>query len=161
MNPLTGLISFSNDALIIPFVSLTIVIALTHAENYMQFIIKCVYFVPSFTYAIRGVLLTAILANIDSKSRILYKLIASRIACGNISGYVSRRFLMFILEDISSRRNHISLKGYLGSTKKRRDTMFYILAIGQFVMLLINFSHSWNRNYSQINHWMRNLTKIN
>ena len=80
----------------------------------------------------------AILANIDSKSRVLHDLIQCRIVHENIHGPVSRESLILILEDIASLRNHITIGGYLDSKRTQRDTVSYFFAVGQFVMLLMS-----------------------
>lgn len=140
VNPLMKLISFLNGLLIIPFISLVIVFIITDTKNRLQLIVKYVYFFPCCVYSARGVMMTAVLAKIDTNSRILYKLISSRIARGQFNGPVSHRQLMFIIEDLACSRNHITLREYSGSACTQMDIMMYVFAIAQFVMLLMQFN---------------------
>lgn len=140
VNPLMKLISFTSGLLILPFIGLVIIFTITETENEAQFIFKYVYLIPSFIYAVRGVVMTTVLARIESKSRLFHKLIASRIARGQFNGPVSMDQLNWILEDLSCSRNHISIREYSGSLCNQMDVMMYVIAIAQFVMLLMEFS---------------------
>lgn len=140
VNPLMQVISFMNSLLVIPFVEIVIVLSMTETENRFQSIIKYLYLPPASVYALRGMVITTILAPIDSKSRLLYKSIASRIAHEQVTGCVSQRQLILIMEDLSCSRNHICMREFSGSPSNQIDIMMNIIAIGQFVMLLLDFS---------------------
>lgn len=139
VNPLMKILSFTNGLFIIPFISLTIVLGMAETENVLQFIVKYVYFFPASFYSVRGMIMTSILGNIDSKSRILFNLISSRIARKNFNSYVSHRQLILIMDDLTCTRNHLTLREYSGSPSNRMDILVNVAAIAQFVMLLITF----------------------
>ena len=114
--------------------------AITYPENSLQIFIKYFYVIPGILFGVRGVIMTIVLARIDYQSRCLYKLIASRIARGNVTGFVTREQLMFIMDDLSSRKNHLVMREYSGSPSTQMDVMVNVLSIAQFCMLLMEFS---------------------
>ena len=139
VNPLMQLISFTNGLTVIPFFSLIFMLAITYPENHLQLFIKYAHVIPGVIIAFRGVVMTIVLARIDYESKCLYKLIASRIARGNIIGFVTRKQLMFIMDDLSCRRNHLIMREFSGSPSTQMDVMTNVLSIFQFCMLLMEF----------------------
>lgn len=142
VNPLMRLISISNGLFIVPFVSLFIVLSLTETENKIQVIVKLLYSSPAFAYSIRGFIITAISSRMTSKSKIFYKLIACQIARGHPMTFVSHRQIIFILEDLASRKNRISFRKHSGSIVQQMDILVNIVTIVQFVMLIMAFSNN-------------------
>ena len=139
VNPLMKLISFTNALTTIPFAGLGVVIIVTYPEDSLQSLIKYCYLMPVVVFSLRGVVLTIVLAHIDRKSKILYKLLASRIARGETTGFISVKQLMFIMDDLSGRKNHLVIREYSQSPSTQIDVMMNVLSIAQFVMLLMQF----------------------
>ena len=140
VHPFMKLVSFTNGVSVLPYISLYIVVAITETENYMQLLIKCTYLVTASVYSVRGLVMTAVLSVIDSKSRVLYKSIASRIARGFFSDTISHRQLITIMDDLASRRNHICIREFSGSPCDQIDLLSNLVSIAQFVMLLKEFT---------------------
>ena len=134
------LISFANGLLVIPFVAIGILIFMTDTENDLQFFIKYVYVIPTIIFAFRGVAMTIVLAHIDHRLKTLYKLLASRMARGETTGFVSVKQLMLILDDLGCRRNHLVMREFSGSPSTQMDVLMNVLSIAQFVMLSMEFS---------------------
>ena len=114
--------------------------AITYPENSLQVFIKYFHVIPGILFGIRGVIMTIVLARIDYRSKYLHQLIASRIARGNVTGFVTRRQLLFIMEDLSSDKNHLVMREYSGSPSTEMDVMMNVFSIAQFCMLLMDFS---------------------
>lgn len=140
VNPLIVFITFVNDLLVIPFIGVVIVTALTDALNFMQVLIKWCIFVAAAFYSVRGVIITIILAKIDSKSRVLHKSIASYCARGVFKKLEWQRQMVIVMEDLSCSRNQVAFKEISGSVTQI-DLMENVISIVQFVMLLIRFSN--------------------
>ena len=138
-NHLMKFISLVNSLIVIPFVATGIMISITYPENDVQLLLKYTYVVPIILYSFRGVVMTIVLAQIDRRSKILYKLLASRIARGQITGFVSVKQLMLIMEDLTCQKNHMVMREYSGSPSTQMDVMMNVLSICQFVMLLMDF----------------------
>ena len=100
--------------------------------------------------AFGGVVMAIVLAHIDHTSKTLYKLLASRIARGQITGFVSIQQLMLILDDLSCRKNHLVMREFSGSPSTQIDVMMNVLSIAQFVMLSMDFSFKFVFKSSQI-----------
>lgn len=143
-NPLVKLISSTNGVTVIPYISLAIMVAITDTENQVQLIIKYAYLVPASIYSIRGVVITAIIAKIDSKSRILHKLITSQIARGHVKGFIPCSKLITIMEDLACSKNHICMREFSGSPSNQIDILQNVVSIAQFVMLLREFGTQLN-----------------
>ena len=139
VNPLMKLLSFTNGLAVIPSFSIVFLMVITHPENYLQLFIKYVHVIPSIIYGVRGVVMTIVLARIDYRSKCIYKLIASRIARGETTGFISVKQLMFIMDDLSGRKNHLVIREYSQSPSTQIDVMMNVLSIAQFVMLLMQF----------------------
>lgn len=105
VHPVMKLVSFTNGLTCIPFVSLAIMLTFIEPQTRVQLIVKIAYLIPISVYSARGMLMTAVVANIDSKSRFLYKMIASRFARGQVVGSVSHQQLVLIMEDLASNKN--------------------------------------------------------
>ena len=140
VDPFMKLLSLINNISVIIFVSLIIIIAITPAENDVQLIIKSIYLLTGILYATRGILMTSVVSRIDSNSRVLYKLIATRIARGATIGSISHSQLMLIMDDLASNKNHICMREYSGSPSDQMDILINVVNIAQFVMLLREFS---------------------
>ena len=140
VNPLMKIISLANGLTTIPFAASVIVTAITYPENDLQLIIKYSYVIPTVIFSVRGVVMTIVLAQIDRRSKILYKLLASRIARGQITGFISVKQLMLIMDDLAGRKNHLVMREHSGSPSTQMDVMMNVLTICQFVMLLMEFS---------------------
>ena len=139
-NSLMRLISLVNGLTVIPFFSGVLIMAITYPENSLQVFIKYFHVIPGILFGIRGVIMTIVLARIDYRSKYLHQLIASRIARGNVTGFVTRRQLLFIMEDLSSDKNHLVMREYSGSPSTEMDVMMNVFSIAQFCMLLMDFS---------------------
>ena len=140
VNPLMKLISLTNSLTVIPYAGSVIVTIITYPQNDLQLVIKYSYLMTALLFSVRGVIMTIVLANIDCRSKMLYKLLASRIARGQITGFVSVRQLMLIMDDLASHKNHLVMKEYSGSPANQMDVMVNVLSIPQFVMLVMQFS---------------------
>ena len=144
VNPLMRLILFTNGLTVIPHFSIIFMIFVTHPENTLQFFCKYVHVLPGIFYSVRGMILTIVLAKIDYRSRCLYKQIASRIARGNVTGYITHKQLLVMMDDLSSNKNHLVMREYSGSPSTQMDVMMNVFAIAQFSMLLMDFSVGFN-----------------
>ena len=140
MNSLMNLISLLNNLSVMPSISLYIVVAITEAEDLDQIVLKCVYLSAAFIFVIRGIVMTIVVAKIDSSSRVLYKLLASRLARSESNGPISKLSLLSIMEDLSSSKNHLCVKEFSGSPSDQMNVLTNLFTIAQFVMLLRSFS---------------------
>ena len=140
VHPFIKVVYFTNGTTVIPHISIVILIAITPAENNVQLTVKCCYFLASVLWSIRGVVMTSVVSKIDSDSRVLYKMVASRIARGQVIGHVSHSQLTLIMEDLASNKSHICMREYSGSPSNQMDVLTNVVNIAQFVMLLREFS---------------------
>lgn len=140
VHPLMKVVSLTSRITVIPYVSLIIIIAITPTENNGQLIIKCIYLLSGVLWSNRGIVMTSIVSKIESKSRVLHKCIASRIARGQVVGSISHSQLILIMEDLSSAKNHICMREYSGSRSDQMDILINVVVTGQIVMLLREFS---------------------
>lgn len=143
VNQLIKLLMLQNNLLIVPFLSTIIVISISQTHNAVQLIIKWSIFVPASVYALRGIILTAVLANIDFKSKNLYKEIASSITRGHVKHINSKRRLQWMMEDLSCNRNQLLMREYTGKVTQM-DVCESLIGVMQFTMLLIEFSRQFS-----------------
>ena len=142
VNQLVKVLMLQNSLFIIPYISSLIVITIAHPDNWVQLAIKIAIFVPASVYAIRGIVLTAVLARIDMQSKILYRTISSSIARGRIRHLNSRIRLQRIMDDLSCFRNHLLLREYTGQVTQM-DVYDNIIRVIQFTILMLEFGKTF------------------
>ena len=139
VDQLVMFITFVNDLLVIPLLGVVIVTALTNTENSMQSLIKWAVAVSGLCYGVRGIVITIVLAKIESNSRVLYKQLASYSARSTVKGIIWQTQIIGIMEDLSCSRNHLTIRELSGAISQI-DSMENIISIAQFVMLVLGFS---------------------
>ena len=124
---------------LVPYVSLYIVIAITQVETLPQLAMKLIMIGLASVYSIRGLILTTVLAQIDYQGKTLHQKISSALARGHIKHVHSKLWLMQIMEDLASSKNHLVMREY-GSKVSQTDVFENIIKVAQFTMLLIEFT---------------------
>lgn len=143
LNSLVKILMFTGTFFTVPNSGFIIMLALIPADDFLTIYIKYTIMMIGVFFVIRGHFLTAILSNVDSKSKKLYSDINSTIArskCNNLSQIIQ---LKLILDDISCERSLIEIREF-NSSVTRTDFMNRIISTFSFVTLILSLKMSLN-----------------
>ena len=139
VNQLIKFLMMGINLSLVPYVSSLFVIATAESESWAQIVMKFAAITPASVYSIRGLVLTAFLANIDFQTKVLHRSIASSIARGKVKHLYSKLLLRQIMEDLVCIRSHLMMREYTGKVTQM-DVYENIIKVAQFTMLFTEFS---------------------
>lgn len=129
----------------------------------IQLLIKIISIVAGSVYCLRGYVLAALLAGMDSQSKKLHSALMSLVIHKPIHT-VNKIKILYILEDLSCTRNHWAISEYGGHKVTRMDLVYSIFGTLQLIMLGSDFqwllretreSFDWSIHCNWTGHWSR------
>lgn len=133
LNSLSKILMLTSHLLGVPLGSLLIYLALTPATNLLLIFFKITILSAGFVYTIRGYLLIAIFSRADTHSKKIFSRIYSIVVREKHRSLIHVWWLKFILEDISSRENHMAIRTFNSAI----DQLHAISRIATTVCILI------------------------
>lgn len=140
-NTLVSSLSILGKILVVPLMSLSFASYLEKTDSFFLFIFKWTLIVGIFVYALRVYVLNAYLSILHSKSKLLFSKLNSIIVRCELVQLAEKRFLLSVIEDISSHRNNsIVYKDNYHGIIEQWDVLSSFASTLEILLLLAGFT---------------------